>query len=276
MSYKTIIVHLDAGRRNRERLDLAFNLAERFDAHLVGFFGLEALTMPTVPEAAPTLYDEMLKSRRRLAAKVEDDFRGKMHKEQYTGKSEWRVTLDDGFAGLEFHAKYADLVIAGQPDPGGDGVPAWFAHRLVMSIGRPVLYVPFAGRFEDCGKRVLVPWNASREAARAVKDALPLLRGAEEAEVVTFDPEKVFLDDDALPDPDMGAYLARHGAKVTLANQPTSIDDVGALILSRAADHAADLIVMGAYGHSRLREMVLGGATREIFKSMTVPTLMSH
>ena len=276
MSYKTIIVHLDAGRRNRERLDLAFNLAERFDAHLVGFFGLEALTVPTVPEAAPTLYDEMLKSRRRLAAKVEDDFRGKMHKEQYTGKSEWRPTLDDGFAGLEFHAKYADLVVAGQPDPGGDGLPAWFAHRLVMSIGRPVLYVPFAGRFEDCGKRVLVPWNASREAARAVKDALPLLRAAEETEVVTFEPEKVFLDDDALPDPDMGAYLARHGAKVTLANQPTSIDDVGALILSRAADNAADLIVMGAYGHSRLREMVLGGATREIFRSMTVPTLMSH
>src|SRR6267142_2077463 len=246
MSYKTIIVHLDAGRRNRERLDLAFNLAERFDAHLVGFFGLEALTVPTVPEASPALYDEMLKSRRRLAAKVEDDFRGKMHKEQYSGKSEWRATLDDGFAGL------------------------------VMSIGRPVLYVPFAGRFEDCGKRVLVPWNASREAARAVKDALPLLRAAEETEVVTFEPEKVFLDDDALPDPDMGAYLARHGAKVTLANQPTSIDDVGALILSRAADNASDLIVMGAYGHSRLREMVLGGATREIFKAMTVPTLMSH
>jgi len=276
MSYKTIIVHLDAGRRNRERLDLAFNLAERFDAHLVGFFGLEALTVPAVPEASPALYDEMLKSRRRLAAKVEDDFRGKMHKEQYSGKSEWRATLDDGFAGLEVHAKYADLVVAGQPDPGGDGLPAWFAHRLVMSIGRPVLYVPFAGRFEDCGKRVLVPWNASREAARAVKDALPLLRAAEETEVVTFEPEKVFLDDDALPDPDMGAYLARHGAKVTLANQPTSIDDVGALILSRAADNAADLIVMGAYGHSRLREMVLGGATREIFKSMTVPTLMSH
>jgi nucleotide-binding universal stress UspA family protein len=109
-----------------------------------------------------------------------------------------------------------------------------------------------------------------------VNDALPLLREAEETEVVTFDPEKVFLDDDALPDPDMGAYLARHGAKVSVAAQRTSIDDIGALILSRAADKAADLIVMGAYGHSRLREMVLGGATREIFKSMTVPTLMSH
>jgi nucleotide-binding universal stress UspA family protein len=276
MSYKTIIVHLDAARRRRERLELAFKLAERFDAHLIGLFALDVLQMLTVPEAGPALFEEMLKQRRRLAAHAEDEFRGKMHKEQYTGKSEWRATLGDGFAALEFHAKCADLVVVGQPDPEGDGLPPSFAHRLVMSIGRPVLYVPYAGRFEDCGKRVLVPWNASREAARAVKDALPFLREAEETEVVTFNPRKVFLDDSSLPDPDMGAYLARHGAKVRVANQPTSLDDIGALILSRAADNASDLIVMGAYGHSRLRETVLGGATREIFKSMTVPTLMSH
>jgi nucleotide-binding universal stress UspA family protein len=276
MSYKTLIVHLDASRRRRERLDLAFNLAERFDAHLVGFFGLEPVVIPSVPESAPALMAEMMRQRRLLAEKVEAEFRDKMRKEQYGGKSEWRATLDDGFAALEFHAKYCDLVVAGQPDPEGFSVPAWFAHRLVMSIGRPVLYVPFAGRFEDCGKRVLVPWNASREAARAVKDALPFLREAEQTEVVTFNPEKVFLDDTALPDPDMGAYLARHGARVEVANQATSLDDIGALILSRAADEAADLIVMGAYSHSRLREIVLGGATRELFKSMTVPTLMSH
>jgi nucleotide-binding universal stress UspA family protein len=277
MSYKTIIVHLDASRRRRERLDLAFTLAERFDAHLIGLFGLEPVVIPSLPEGAPVIMAELIKQRRALSEKVAAEFRDKMQREQYGGKSEWRATLDDGFAALEFHAKYADLVVAGQPgDPDGAGVPGWFAHRLVMSIGRPVLYVPFAGRFEDCGKRVLVPWNASREAARAVKDAIPFLREAEETQVVTFNAEKVFLDDAALPDPDMGAYLARHGAKVEVANQATSIDDIGALILSRAADNAADLIVMGAYGHSRLREVVLGGATRELFKSMTVPTLMSH
>jgi nucleotide-binding universal stress UspA family protein len=276
MSYKTILVHLDASRRRAERLDLAFALAERFDAHLVALFGLEPVQMPSVPEVAPTLLNEMMRQRRALSERAAAEFSDKMRKEQYVAKSEWRATLDDGLAALVFHAKYADLVVAGQPDPKGDGVPASFAHRLVMSTGRPVLYVPFAGRFEDCGKRVLVPWNASREAARAVKDALPLLREAQHTEVVTFNPEKVFLDDTALPDPDMGAYLARHGAKVEVANQATSLDDIGALILSRAADAAADLIVMGAYGHSRLREIVLGGATRELFKSMTVPTLMSH
>jgi nucleotide-binding universal stress UspA family protein len=276
MSYKTILVHLDGGKARHERLALAVELAERFDAHVIGLFGLQTPLVPTLPDGTATLMLELMKQRSALAATVAAEFRSKMQKEDYSAKSEWRATLDDGFAALVFHAKYADLVVAGQPSPDGDGVPAAFAHRLVMAIGRPVLYVPFAGRFVGCGKRVLVPWNASREAARAVHDALPLLRRAQETEVVTFNPEKVFLDDEALPDPDMGAYLARHGTKVSVARQATSLDDVGALILSRAADIGADLIVMGAYGHSRLREIVLGGATRELFESMTVPTLMSH
>lgn len=276
MSYKTILVHLDGSRRRLERLELAVHMAERFDAHLVVLFGLEPLIVPSEPEVGPTLLAQLTKQRRALAEIVAAEFRDKMQKKQYGAKSEWRATLDDGFAALEFHAKYADLVVAGQPDPDGFGVPGWFAHRLVMAIGRPVLYVPFAGRFADCGKRVLVPWNASREAARAVHDALPLLRGAQQTAVVTFNPQRVFLNDSALPDPDIGAYLARHGARVSVEREPTDVHDIGALILSRAADSGTDLIVMGAYGHSQLRELVLGGATRELFKSMTVPTLMSH
>src|SRR5258706_15397862 len=113
------MVHLDAGRRRRERLDLAFNLAERFDAHLVGFFGLEVLLMPATPEAGPALYQEMVKQRRSPAAEAEDEFRGKMHKGQYTGKSEWRATLDGGFAALELHAQYPGLGIARPPQPQG-------------------------------------------------------------------------------------------------------------------------------------------------------------
>jgi nucleotide-binding universal stress UspA family protein len=155
-------------------------------------------------------------------------------------------------------------------------VPEWFSHELVMSAGRPVLFVPYAGHFEHVGERVFVPWNASREAARAVWDGLPFLAAAQESEVVTFDPEKLGLGVSDLPDPDIGADLARHGARVTVSSSPSGGVDVGSLILSRAADMAADLIVMGAYGHSRLREVVLGGATRKMLESMTVPTLMSH
>ena len=145
-----------------------------------------------------------------------------------------------------------------------------------MSLGRPVLYVPSAGRFDDCGTRVLVPWNASREAARAVEEGLAFLREAKAAEVVTFDPDKVFPTGNIAPESDMRAYLNRHDVNARVVGLPSGGIDVGSAILSRAADNGADLIVMGAYSHSRARELVLGGATRTLFKSMTVPTLMSH
>jgi nucleotide-binding universal stress UspA family protein len=269
MSLKTILVHVDAARSRRQRLDLAFTLAEKYDARLVGLFGLADLVVPPSPEAAPTLIEMAMSQRRAAAEQAAAEFHDKMRKEQYSGKSEWHATLTDGFAALRDRAKYADLVVAGQPDPDGGGQPPWFAHELVMSTGRPVLYVPYAGRFDDCGRRVLVAWNASREAARAVKDAIPFFRRSAATEVVTF-------GDQSEVDPDIGAYLARRDAKVTVAVQPLAGIPVGSAILSRAADNESDLIVMGAYSHSRLRELVLGGATRELFKSMTVPTLMSH
>jgi nucleotide-binding universal stress UspA family protein len=277
MSYKTIIVHLDEGKRRGERLDLAFRLAEEFDAHLIGLFALEPLHIAPAPEAAPVLIEIEQKRRERAMLEAKEEFERKAKLEQWAA-CEWRST-GDSLAAVRLHARYADLVIAGQPNgrnDGDGGVPEWFSHELVMTAGRPVLFVPHAGHFEHVGERVFVPWNASREAARAVWDGLPFLTLAEESEVVTFDPKKLGLGMSDLPDPDIGADLARHGAKVTVSSEPSGGVDVGSLILSRAADMSADLIVMGAYGHSRLRELVLGGATRKLFESMTVPTLMSH
>ena len=269
MSFKTILVHLDAGRSRRRRLDLAFTLAEKYDAHLIGFFGMADLVVPPAAEASAALIEVMMNQRRAAAEQAAAEFADKMRKEQYSAKSEWHATINDGFYELRRRSLYADLVIAGQPDPDGDGEPPWFAHDLVMSIGRPVLYLPYAGRFEDCGKRVLVAWNASREAARAVKDAVPFLQRSAATEVVTF-------GDESKLDPDIAAYLARHDARVSVAVQPLAGISAGAALLSRAADNGADLIVMGADSHSRLRELVLGGVTRELFKSMTVPTLMAR
>ncbi len=276
MSYKTIIVHLDAGKRRRPRLELACALAQRHDAHLVGLFALEPEPAPVAPEAAPMLIEDMLRPRRAAAEEAGREFTDTMRALGYAGKSEWCEAPGDGFAGLRHYARHVDLVVAGQPDPEGGGVPAWFSHDLVMSAGRPVLHVPFAGRFAECGTRVLVAWNASREAARALADGLALLRGARAVEIVTFDPEKLVRPLAALPEPDLRAHLARHGVTASVADQPSGGLDIGAAILSRAADSGADLIVMGAYSHSRMRELVLGGATRTLFKSMTVPTLMSH
>jgi nucleotide-binding universal stress UspA family protein len=148
-----------------------------------------------------------------------------------------------------------------------------FAGELVLGAGRPVLLVPYAGRYADAGKRVLIAWNASREAARAVADALPLLVRADAVDVVAFAPGG---DHGEVPGADLAHYLARHGVKANAAVDSAPEVAIGERILTRAADTDADLIVMGAYGRSRLSELVLGGATRTLLAAMTVPVLMAH
>ena len=180
MGYKTILVHVDTGKRRRARIDHACTLATKCGAHLVGMFAVEPQPAPIAPEA------------------------------------------------------------------------------------------------EDCGAKVLVPWNFSREAARAMYDGLPFLGSARAVEVVTFDPEKLSRPIELTPPPDLRSYLSRHDIAARMTEQPSGGIDIGSAILSHAADTGADLIVAGAYSHSRARELILGGATRKLFKSMTVPTLMSH
>ena len=280
MSYKTILLHLDDGPRREERLNLAFETAERFDAHLVGLYvpGLPLIPPYALAEAGPAAVE--IEGRRRAAAAqdAETVFRAASSRHRAV-KCEWRMSTGDPVAALCLSARYADLVIAGQPEPGGEDarrLPAGFAGDLVLSAGRPVLFVPYAGRFTVVGKRVMVAWNAGREAARALLDALPMLKGAEQVDVIAFDPGRGGARHGEVPGADIGLFLARHGVKVTVSQQAGTDLDVGVQILSRAADFSADLIVMGAYGHSRLREQILGGATRTLLESMTVPVVMSH
>lgn len=276
MSYKTILVHVDTAKRRRVRIDLACTLAQKFGAQLVGMFAMQSEPTPVAPEATPVIVEELLAQRRAAAEEAGREFLARMRERDYATRSDWFAAPGDGFAALQLYARYADLVVAGQPDREGGGVPAWFSHDLVMTLGRPVLYVPFAGRFDDCGVKALVPWNFSREAARAMYDGLPFLGSARAVEVVTFDPEKLSRPIEITPPPDVRPYLARHEVNARVTEQPSGGIDMGSAILSRAAETGADLIVMGAYSHSRARELILGGATRELFKSMTVPTLMSH
>jgi nucleotide-binding universal stress UspA family protein len=146
----------------------------------------------------------------------------------------------------------------------------------LIDSGRPVLAIPYAGNFESIGQRVLVGWNASREASRAVHDALPLLAKAESTCVFLANPKRGLAAHGEEPGADIARHLARHGLKVEVAK--TVADDVAdsALLLNHASDMGADLLVMGAYGHSRLREFILGGVTRSLLREMTVPVLLSH
>lgn len=279
MEYKTIVVHQDNGPRSTARLELAFGCAQTFNAHLVGLFALSEPRYPSyaLAEAGAAVEEAARRIRSQSAKKAEEAFRAAASR---AGRSEveWRASGDDALEATRVSARYADLVIVGQHDENAKidaGVSPNFAEELVLTAGRPVLTVPYAGKFSSMGKRVLVAWNASRESARAVHDALPFLQKADLVQVVAFNPSKGDEHGD-VPGADIGLMLARHGVRVQAAQQHAEGLDIGSQILSRAADVDADMIVMGAYGHSRMRELVLGGATRTIFEAMTVPVLLSH
>jgi nucleotide-binding universal stress UspA family protein len=188
----------------------------------------------------------------------------------------------DGTKGPEadpvVHARYADLTILGQLDP-DRGETEWIRprpERVGLAAGRPVLVIPYAGHFENLGRRVVIAWNATREAARAVADAMPLLASAELVTVLTIDPREGPDAHGEVPGADIAAHLALHGVTAQIERTVSGGLPVGEVLLSRIADLGADLLVMGLYGHSRARELLLGGATRTLLRSMTLPVLMSH
>jgi nucleotide-binding universal stress UspA family protein len=148
--------------------------------------------------------------------------------------------------------------------------------QVALASGRPVLIVPYAGHFDNVGWRVLIVWNAAREAARAVSDSMPLLTSAELVTVLTIDPHEGPHGHSEIPGADIALHLARHGVKTEIERMISAGLPVRDALLLRAADLGADLIVMGAYGHSRVRELLLDGATRSVLRSVTVPVLMSH
>ena len=167
-----------------------------------------------------------------------------------------------------------DLVVVGQP-PRKNSLPDEVVDEGVLfESGHPVVFVPFIQKGGMKADRVMVCWDGSRAAARAVADAMPFLKKAKQIEIVIISdkaPKK-----DEVPGADLGQHLARHGLKVDVKRITAPDTDVPSTILSYAADSSADIIVMGGYGHSRLREFVLGGATRGLLESMTIPVLMSH
>jgi nucleotide-binding universal stress UspA family protein len=173
----------------------------------------------------------------------------------------------------------ADLIIAGQGDPQDPEayVGDHFPENLLMSTGRPVLMVPYVGAFPSLGSEVMVAWDGSREATRAVHDALPFMQHAKKTTVVTVNGRKDEPADSRPAGADLAAVIARHGVKVEVINIDEATGaSIGDALLCHASDLGANLIVMGAYGHARWQELVMGGATRDILKSMTLPVLMSH
>lgn len=281
MPLKDILVHLDATARSATRLELAIDLARRHDAHLTALHVVD-IGMPLIAmadggggAALAGLIDQMRDTGLADASTIEAAFRERIRREGMQG--EWRQAEGMVAEMVTLHARYADLVIVGQDDPDGPGTATvGLAGDILFGAGRPVLVVPYAGSVTSTGRRVLVGWNAGREAARAVNDALPLISMADSACVLTVNPRIGVGGHGEQPGADIALHLARHGATVTVEHRVAPDAPDADLLLNHAADINADLIVIGAYGHSRLREFVLGGVTRTILKQMTVPVLMSH
>jgi nucleotide-binding universal stress UspA family protein len=280
MAYQDLLVHLDDSAGCASRVDAAVRLAARHGAHLTGFYPIVEIPLlniirERIPRDIQASMEAEAKTQAEAALKTfrEAAERGGIAYETRTGQA-----LDTTLASvLGMHARYADLAVLGQVDPDqlpyvGSDLPA----DVVLAAGRPLLVVPHDWAPRPLGERVLVAWDASREAARAVGDALPLLERAASVLVVSINPQPTPLGHGEVPGADIAVHLARHGINVEVQSIETDRMDVGEALLSVAADRARDLLVMGAYAHSRLRELVLGGATRTVLARTTLPVLMAH
>jgi nucleotide-binding universal stress UspA family protein len=281
MTYKTILVHCNDLRRVARVTGAAVEIADRFGAHLIGL----SVSPPVhiIPAGMPGTPDVIVVDTRAQAYRQDNSKLRRAFFEAVKGGSkvvaEWRERDADRASLVDIvlaSARAADLTIVAQTD--GDWPQSSHLdidEALILESGRPVLVVPNEGPCSTLARRVVVAWNQSREATRAVFDALPLLRQADDVAVFT-----VTADENEPPshttEPDICACLARHGVKCRATQMMTMHADIGRSLTQQVISHRADLLVMGCYGHSRLREFVLGGASRHQLRHMLIPVLMSH
>lgn len=276
MVYKQLLVHMDAQARSAVRLNIARQLAHAHGAVLDALYAASlvpsAMSYPEFGEHASSLLQRELQR----CAEARAVFEREMRKPD--GDATWSeisvFPLLQGFAG---QALFADLLVLGQHDPGAGpelDVTPDFVQGVLAATGRPALVVPYTGDFEALPRRIAIAWKPGREAMRAVAGALPLLQRAERVDVLCWAPEPA----PAVQGPrlDLRGWLRLHGVSVQWHEDPTEPPDLGELLLSRVCDLSADLLVMGCYGHARVREWVLGGVSRTVLQSMTLPVLMSH
>ncbi|MEO7494918.1 MAG: universal stress protein [Massilia sp.] len=277
--YKTILVHVDESSGSTQRIELAARLAGKFEAHLVGAApsGVSAYLFPVagidagVPPIVFPIEEWRADANRAL------DLFDKTANGAGVNSFERRLIDDEAGYAVSLHARYSDLVVISQvnPDEFLPRLRADFPEYVLLNCARPVLVLPHSGPLREIGERVTVAWNGSAEAVRAITSAIPLLKRAARVDLVVFraaDSADAHGED---PGADMALYLARHGVKVKVSAADAGADD-GDALQSFAAEAGADLIVMGAYGHSRFREFLLGGMTRSALRSSPMALWMSH
>ena len=276
MTLDRILVHYDGSPRGDRALAAALKLAQTQDAHLIGC----AIQLdPQLPsyiagEVPASLVEQLIAREQERSEEVKAAFEAEVEKAGWDSRSEFIVMRGDPARALASVGRACDLLVVGQTEPGkvneGDEE---LVGDLVLEAGRPVLAIPYAGKHEQIGANTLVCWTDTAEAARASADALPLLGKASNVTVLTIS-ERTEGND--VPGDAAAHYFAAKGIKAEAHNSVMPDLDAGTVILNEAADMGADMIVMGAYGHSKLRESILGGATRTVMEQMTAPVLFSH
>lgn len=279
MEYKDILVLLDDASC-AARLDVAFQAAARFDASVSGVCTMLLPDIPTyvetqLPEAVKKSYDEAV---RVAVGGIESYFHERSKEATAETSSHTAVGhFEEVIQQVTRHARFADITVLcqSQGERREGFLGASIAEQMVLSSGGPVLISPRSPHELEFGNRIMVGWNGSREAGRALHDAIPFLKLAEEVTLLSVEPAG------AKPPPanrwsDITRHLSHHGIEASVRQSHVDESDVGGVILSRAEETGADMIVMGAYGRSRLRELALGGTTRHIMTHATVPVLMSH
>lgn len=274
---KDIVVNLTSGIKEDPACRYAISLAEAFDAHLTGVaFAYDPSWPPAITDlGGAEIVRSLLEKTRTEAAATAAQFEAAAKRSQLSCQT---LTPEaslpgatDAFASL---ARTYDLAVLKQSSGDDDITSQNMIEAALFNSGRPVLVVPYIQKDGFSIKRVVICWDGSRAAARAVADSLPLIAKANNVEVLTVVTGK--FDENDVSGADIAEHLARYKLRTELQRIPASDIDVASAVLSHAADVNADLIVMGGFGHSRLRDFVLGGATRGILETMTVPTLMSH
>jgi nucleotide-binding universal stress UspA family protein len=274
---KDLVVNLPVGKRPIAAADYAISIAEAFGAHISGIaFAYEPVVAPTVMGGVPA---DWIEAQRAESAKDANAaiarFEAATQRAGLSAEHRMLVATVGGAADLFGHiARRFDLSVVGQTEPDRPAPEELIAESALFESGRPVIIVPYIQKQGLKLDRVLVCWDGGRTATRAIADSLPFLKRAKAIDVVMVASGRAKSDE--IPGANIGQHLARHGLTIEVKRIVAADTDVPNTILSYAADSSADFLVMGGYGHSRLREFVLGGATRGILASMTVPVLMAH
>lgn len=283
MAYASVLLHVDDTRACSARVDAALAVAGQHGAHVTALYCIAHYVLPAWMDADSLGIDRHIAAERERAERVLEDFATRAGEAGIEFATE-RVFLSEHSVATELaiRARCFDLTVVGQADP-DEPTDAGrnLAAQVAVASGAPLLVIPYIGPVRDAGKvvlghNVMIAWDGGREAAHAVRDALPALVRAERINLIAINPERYVYKGREAIETSIVPYLAHHGVELGVEVHETEDISAGDLILSRLSDEGKDLLVMGAYAHSRVREFVLGGVTRNMLEHMTVPVLMSH